>query len=324
MSEDRDYVEAEVVPHGGAKSMLPATLESENAVVTAETLAKTLRKVRAASLAVTDPADWDDLGGRPYLRESGCFKVAPIWGIDLHIISVEPPFLEIDSAVREGRPITVMVLGNGRCQKTGAFSEFVGTRRSDDPFFAKQKDLNAGHLIKAARANFAGNAIRSLVGIKNISWADLKPFGITPGGAGSKVTYEEKKQGNQGAPPAGGQGGQKQASQNKGPTQKQVNFLKRLITDYYNGDKDLAKKAYDAWMQCLEADQIPITSAIVSEQIQKLNPKDQDGNQKDVDFSLFETALEAVATKNSGGEPPQDNGPPPEAYDDEPGQGNLL
>jgi len=151
----------------------------------ADKRAEAINKIKRASLKVTNHYDWTNQGGKPYLQVSGSEKVARLFGISWRIDSPEL-FIEED--------------GHFNYTYKGYFNilnveiEAIGTRSSKDEFFStrykyidgeKKKitlppsEIDKGDVKKAAYTNCIGNGVTRLLGIRNMSWEDLKEGGIS-------------------------------------------------------------------------------------------------------------------------------------------------
>ena len=164
-------------------------LSSDQLVTIAEQAEKrieAIKKIKTVALKVTNANDWVDQNGRPYLQASGAEKVARLFGISWRIS--EPGFQEFED-------------GHFQYTYKGEFSlgdttiEAIGSRSSRDGFFSirYRKDQNGksekfdlppgeidkGDVKKAAYTNLLGNGITRLLGIRNLSYDDLKEVGIT-------------------------------------------------------------------------------------------------------------------------------------------------
>jgi hypothetical protein len=152
-------------------------------------------KIKQMALKVTNAGDWTDQGGKPYLQVSGSEKVANLfnisWRLDEPTVDTEPD-------------------GNFTYTMRGVFSipgrsiSAEGSRSSKDPFFKKYDWKNGEKLEKpvtaidrrdvrmSALTNLLGNGITRLLGIRNLSYADLEAFaGIKKEQIG-KVEYKSK------------------------------------------------------------------------------------------------------------------------------------
>lgn len=155
----------------------------------AEQRVEAIKKIKILSLRVTNPHDWTDQGGRPYLQVSGAEKVARLFGISWRF---DPPMLIVEED------------GHFRYEYKGYFSmgaaeiEVVGTRSSRDLFFTGKanpkppSEIDKGDVMKAAFTNCVGNGVTRLLGIRNLTYEDLQEAGIDPAKIG-KVEYKKQE-----------------------------------------------------------------------------------------------------------------------------------
>ena len=154
-----------------------------------------MNKIKRVAIKLTNRHDWVDQGGKPYLQVSGAEKIARMFGISWRIS--EP----IKETIEGGH---FSFTYKGYFSLAGATIEAIGTRSSKDGFFKKygyengQKqelpasEIDAGDVKKSAYTNCIGNGITRLLGIRNLTYEDLKEFsGITPEQLG-KVDYKKK------------------------------------------------------------------------------------------------------------------------------------
>ncbi len=154
----------------------------------AERRVDAVMKIKRVSLKVTNARDWTDQQGNPYLQVSGSEKIANLFNISWRID--EPLYEEESNGHFTWTYKGYFTLG-------GRSIEAIGTRSSKDAFFNKyeylkvegQKDehkllppsaIDKGDVKKAALTNLFGNGITRVLGIRNLTWDDLKEFaGIT-------------------------------------------------------------------------------------------------------------------------------------------------
>lgn len=149
----------------------------------AEKRVDALVKIKRAALKSTNPKDWTNQNGNPYLQVSGAEKVGRIFGISWRIDEPAKENLE-------GGHFSYTY--KGYFTLAGATIEAIGTRSSKDGFFKRYSwnqgektelppsEIDAGDVKKAAYTNCIGNGVTRLLGIRNLTWEDLKEFaGIT-------------------------------------------------------------------------------------------------------------------------------------------------
>lgn len=148
-------------------------------------------KIKKVALKVTNARDWTDQQGNPYLMASGSEKIANLFNISWRI---DEPIFDQDSDGHYTYTFKgYFSLGGGRT------IEAEGSRSSRDNFFVqyKYKDEKGNQLPQrheipitersnkrdvkmAALTNLLGNGITRILGIRNLTWEDLKEFaGIT-------------------------------------------------------------------------------------------------------------------------------------------------
>ena len=145
-------------------------------------------KIKKVALKVTNPRDWSDQNGNPYLGVSGSEKVANLFNISWRI---DEPTYEEDP---DGHYTYSF---KGYFSLGGRTIEAEGSRSSRDGFFNQyryeEKDgkkekketpiserTNKRDVKMAALTNLFGNGITRILGIRNLTWDDLKEFaGIT-------------------------------------------------------------------------------------------------------------------------------------------------
>lgn len=154
----------------------------------AEKRVEAVNKIKILALKVTNERDWTDQGGNPYLQVSGAEKVARLFGISWRL----------DEPTREDH-------SDGHFSYTfkGYFSmgtaeiEVVGTRSSQDPFFGGGRnnpkppsEIDRNDVKKGAMTNCLGNGISRLLGIRNMTWEEIKAGGVDRAKVG-KVDFKD-------------------------------------------------------------------------------------------------------------------------------------
>lgn len=187
--------EVEVIDNGvpaiGDSTLLALAEQAEKRVTA-------LNKIKKAALLATNARDWTDQNGNPYLQVSGSEKVGRVFGIAWKI---DEPVFEVEESGHFAYTY------KGYFTVAGATIEAIGTRSSKDPFFKRYagkgedrkelppSEMDKGDLKKAAYTNCIGNGITRLLGLRNLTWADLEEFaGIRKDQVG-RVDY--KKNGKQ-------------------------------------------------------------------------------------------------------------------------------
>lgn len=156
----------------------------------AEKRVEAIKRIKRAALAVTSIYDWIDQMGKPYLHVSGAEKIARLFGISWRIDEPEK---------------TITKDGHFSYTYKGYFTlgsteiEAIGSRGSKDPFFSRShrkdippSEINENNVRKSAFTNLLGNGITRLLGLRNLTWEDLKGSGIEQAKVG-RVTYKKKE-----------------------------------------------------------------------------------------------------------------------------------
>lgn len=165
---------------------------------TAEARIEAVIKIKQLALKVTNPRDWSDQQGNPYLQVSGAEKIANLFNVSWSFLTPEP----ICETEADGHYTYTF---QGRFTMGGRSIEVEGSRSSKDSFFKQNKYDDAGKKTEktiderdnrrdvkmAALTNLLGNGITRLLGIRNLTWEDLEKFaGIKQGEVG-KVEYKK-------------------------------------------------------------------------------------------------------------------------------------
>lgn len=200
---------------------LPAPTSLEQVAAMHETAAKVIdaridivKRLRVASLKLTNPEDWvlnQNRDGRVtgYLQDAGCERIQPLWGIDVFNVG-EPQRM----ASTDDDSFCYWMTGDGRSRFTGGSVEgAMGVRYSNDDFIvnSKKKGIQLEFLLrKCARANLDGNIIRTISGLHLVpieeiqeAWAGTKK--ITEHcawGKGFSAQERSARQGQSGPAPA--------------------------------------------------------------------------------------------------------------------------
>jgi len=149
-------------------------------------------RVMKVALAATGPSDWVDQQGKPYLQASGAEKVARRFGVRIFDIEIERENITDE----DGTYYVFTVMGKAALGRGNESIEAIGTCSSRDPFFSSggkksQAQVDVTNIKKSAYSNFMGNAVTRLLGIRNLTWAELEKNGIRRDGK-TKVEYKGK------------------------------------------------------------------------------------------------------------------------------------
>jgi len=229
------------------KDLLPAIADNTLIAIAeqAEKRVDAMNKIKRMALKLTNPHDWVDESGRPYLQASGAEKVARLFGISWRIS--EP----IKETAEGGHFIYTY---HGEFSLAGATIEAVGTRSSKDGFFKKYKyqgegddrekielpasEIDPGDVKKAAYTNLLANGITRLLGIRNLTYGELAEYaGIQQ----SQVTSVEYK--SRGRPPQPGKSQSKPVMTDPGApaTEAQVKAIHAILKERLGIEDELGK-----------------------------------------------------------------------------------
>lgn len=187
MNGDSEVINAVTIPDN-----LPA-ISDDSLLAVAEAAEKRIDamvKIKRLSLKMTNPHDWTDQGGKPYLQVSGAEKIGRLFGISWRI---DEPTFDMEEGGHFGYTY------KGYFTLAGVTIEVIGTRSSKDPFFKKYKDgtelpisaIDKGDVKKAAYTNLLGSGITRILGLRNLTWEELSEAGINKDSV-SKVDFKEK------------------------------------------------------------------------------------------------------------------------------------
>lgn len=189
------------------RDVMPMDENIEVIVQRAEKQVDTLNRILKIAVARTNQDDWVDQQGKPYLTASGAEKLMPLFGISLENANYERNKYQDE----EGEYYIYQY--KGRFFWKGGSIEAIGACSSRDKFFAWNSaertykplgQVDECNIMKAAYSNMLMNGITRLLGIRNLTWEQLKDMGKDPskahrvsyGGRG-KATDEETKRQNE-------------------------------------------------------------------------------------------------------------------------------
>lgn len=173
---------------------------TDDIIASAERRVAQIDKIKTLALKSTNENDWIDQQGKPYLAASGAEKVARLFGISWKIMKSE----KINTNDEKGQFYFYQVTGLFTLAGGKDSVEAVGTCSSKDQFFAKTtitnkdgekekilkplSEVDETNIMKAAYSNCIANGITRLLGIRNLTWEQVKTGGIDQSKT-AKVTY---------------------------------------------------------------------------------------------------------------------------------------
>lgn len=181
------------VPSNEPTDLVVSDISIERIVAEAEKRVDVLRRVLGVAIKRTNPTDWTDQQGKPYLTSSGCEKIAPLFGIKMEGVVNQRDEREDE----KGKYYIYTFMA--RFHWAAGDIEAIGTCSSRDKFFAWDSvnkaykplhDVDETNIKKAAYSNLMVNGITRVLGIRSLTWGDLEPFKITRDSV-AKVEYNK-------------------------------------------------------------------------------------------------------------------------------------
>lgn len=191
----REIEKAEVIePQEIAVPDSSTPVSSIGAIEEVESRIRLLERVLNLAIKRTDPSDWCDQNGKPYLMESGCAKVRPIFGVDLKTLSVEKfnehddrgDFYYFVSNVKASAPHFGSIEVMGTCTSRDKFFAKAGNEDYVDdkgqtrerPVWKPQSEVDIVNIRKKCLTNGEVNGVTRLLGLRNLSFDRLKQAGL--------------------------------------------------------------------------------------------------------------------------------------------------
>lgn len=233
---------------------------SDDLIASAERRIAQIDKIITLSIRRTNENDWVDQNGKPYLTASGAEKIARLFGISWKILKSEKVMSTDEKGSFYFYQVTgVYTLGGGKDSV-----ESVGTCSSKDQFFAKHKvngesvlkplsEVDETNIMKAAYSNCVANGITRLLGIRNLTWAQVQAGGVdqsktaavkyASGGAGGGIVSEAQTKRLYAI------------SKGAGKTDEQ---MKAILKEFgYASSKEIKKEHYEEICKRAEEKEIP-------------------------------------------------------------------
>jgi hypothetical protein len=190
-------------------------------------------KLMEIALKRTNARDWMSVENQPYLGHSGAEKVARLFGIKLRTIQTTKDWSE-DS---KGRFYIYRTTGTAELPGSYDSIEALGTCSQRDKFFAwangdwrDTAEIDETNIMKASYSNFVVNAITHLLGLRNMTWEDLKSAKIDVDKI-KKIEYDK--------------GSQKKDFSEEGKSVRTK--LGNMLLQMANNDKDAAAKLLEKY-----------------------------------------------------------------------------
>ena len=174
----------------------PVVSESdlEAALKVAERNELLARKIKTLALKQTNPKDWADMDGNPYLQASGAEKIARLFGISWRICEGYP---QRDDQ-KDDKGSYYVYTYKGEFEMGGKTIEVIGTCSQRDRFFGRkggelknESEIDVTNIIRKAMTNMEVNGITRMLGIRNLTWEELAEAGLKQGQS-AQVNYKTK------------------------------------------------------------------------------------------------------------------------------------
>lgn len=174
----------------------PVVSESdlEAALKVAERNELLARKIKTLALKQTNPKDWADMDGKPYLQASGAEKIARLFGISWRICEGYP---QRDDQ-KDDKGSYYVYTYKGEFEMCGKTIEVIGTCSQRDKFFGRkggelknESEIDVTNIIRKAMTNMEVNGITRMLGIRNLTWDELAEAGLTQDQS-AQVNYKTK------------------------------------------------------------------------------------------------------------------------------------
>lgn len=210
---------------------VPATLSNDDVIAVAESAERriaAIKRIKQMALGVTQKRDWVNYNGVPYLQTSGAEAIGRLFGISWWF-----PEAERREEHPDGHYSYIFV---GRFTMGLAEIDAVGTRSSSDPFFSQYtyyegnvkktghkpvSEIDRNDVRKAAMTNCIGNGVKRILGIRTITWDDLKAHGVLMDES-AKVDFKKKDEAAKPSPPRLSTGGVSSAPSAASPDKGQL------------------------------------------------------------------------------------------------------
>ena len=162
----------------------------ENYVHEMELSTDAVKRVLPTFLKVCNSKGIIDFGGKPFVSDAECQKIARCSGISYDKPDIIAEW--IDDPETNERVYEVLVEGCARWMGQEIFSS--GGCNSKDKFFKNRSQSFTAlklEVRKKAVANWRGSCVRHLFGLNSLSWEDLNQLGFNQGNAGAGVDFKQ-------------------------------------------------------------------------------------------------------------------------------------
>lgn len=164
--------------------ILNSDLSLEIIVQDAEKKVALLQKILTVAIKATNPRDWIDQSGRPSPTASACEKIASVFGIKIEL-PVPPEGKREERSDNKGSYYTYTF--TAKFSIGSRYIHAIGSGSSRDKFFSwnsgdktwkELSEFDESNIRKSAYSNLILNGITRILGIRNLTWEQLKAGGI--------------------------------------------------------------------------------------------------------------------------------------------------
>lgn len=198
--EEGKELEAKVTGYGIAEKqdqpiILSDGLLTEEAIKRAELMVDGIKKIKTISIKVTNENDWSLQSGKPYLENTGCMKIAQLWGVNFINRRFEP---EGGERYEDEKGTYWIYTCRGNAEFRGRVVEDIGTCSTRDDFFGTKKvdgekvfkspfEIDFENIKKKAVTNMQSRLLKKILGL-SFTMEDLDKAGINLGKV-TKINY---------------------------------------------------------------------------------------------------------------------------------------
>jgi len=177
-------------------------LLTPDAIRKAEIQVDGINKIKEISLKLTNPSDWMVMNGKPCLQNSGCMKIANLWGVSFH----SPVITEERRNDDKGEYILYTCAGEAEFRNRVVND--IGTSSTRDKLLGTMggqlkplSDVDLPSIKKMAMTNWQSRILKKILGL-SFEMADLQKKNITPNSSvnhtsgftgGGKISEAQKK-----------------------------------------------------------------------------------------------------------------------------------
>jgi len=156
-------------------------LKTQEAIAEAERRAELLARITIAAVKRTYPQDWIDFQGSPYLSSAGAERLRTLFGLSITDLETK----RYEERDKEGVFWFFVVTGTAHWR--GDDFAMMGTCSSRDLFFRTRyqgndkvllpaDEVDPTNIVKAAYSNMVANAVTRILGLRDLTWDQLKDF----------------------------------------------------------------------------------------------------------------------------------------------------